>query len=450
MHRILNSQQFTLLSFFIAVILIGSVLLVHPDAWNGEGRLPYIDALFTSTSAVCVTGLITVDTAQYSLFGKLVIMALIQVGGLGIMSFATIFLVTPSLRLSLSHQQIIQKYYVETVEHRDRNIVGSIILFTLAAEAAGALLLYYRFRFLQASGEVFNDGVFLTALFHSVSAFCNAGFSLFSNSLENFQADALVLVTVMSLIILGGLGFVVFNDLILRLRGKSRNLSLHSRMVIVMTLLLIAGGTMVFYLMESSGTMKEYNEPQKWTNAFFQSVTTRTAGFNTISQGELSLPSRIFTLFLMFTGGAPGSIAGGVKVTTMLIVLSVIFRGTFKEGTLNFGKRQIPAETVRNAHLFILRAVMLVACGSFALSISEIFFARQDWLFMDLLFEIFSGFGTVGLSTGVTSTLSVAGKIIVIIVMFAGRVGLISVTLTQSPENLRHNIEYVSEKVMIG
>ena len=306
MHRILNSQQFTLLSFFIAVILIGSVLLVHPDAWNGEGRLPYIDALFTSTSAVCVTGLITVDTAQYSLFGKLVIMALIQVGGLGIMSFATIFLVTPSLRLSLSHQQIIQKYYVETVEHRDRNIVGSIILFTLAAEAAGALLLYYRFRFLQASGEVFNDGVFLTALFHSVSAFCNAGFSLFSNSLENFQADALVLVTVMSLIILGGLGFVVFNDLILRLRGKSRNLSLHSRMVIVMTLLLIAGGTMVFYLMESSGTMKEYNEPQKWTNAFFSIRNNQNRRIQHNLSGRVKLTFQDFYPFFDVYRRGPG------------------------------------------------------------------------------------------------------------------------------------------------
>jgi trk system potassium uptake protein TrkH len=450
MHRLLNSQQFTLLAFFIAVILTGSILLVQPGAWNGEESLSYLDALFTSTSAVCVTGLITVDTARYSLFGKLVIMALIQVGGLGIMSFATIFLVTPSLRLSLSHQQIIQKYYVDTVEHRDRHIIGSIILFTLAAEAAGALLLYSRFSSLEAAGKTFSDGVFLTALFHSVSAFCNAGFSLFSNSLENYPGDNLVLLTVMGLIVLGGIGFVVFNDLILRLRGRNRHLSLHSRMVIIMTLLLITGGAIVFYFLENPGTMRNYNEPQKWINAFFQSVTTRTAGFNTIPQGELSLPSKVFNLFLMFTGGAPGSIAGGVKVTTMLIVLTVIFRGTFKEGSLNFGKRQIPAETVRNAHLFILRAVMLVACGSFALSISEILIAGESWSFMDLLFEIFSAFGTVGLSTGVTSTLSSAGKIIIIFVMFAGRVGLISVTLTQSPENLRHNIEYVSEKVMIG
>jgi trk system potassium uptake protein len=155
-------------------------------------------------------------------------------------------------------------------------------------------------------------------------------------------------------------------------------------------------------------------------------------------------------LFLMFTGGAPGSIAGGVKVTTMLIVLTVIFRGTFKEGTLNIGKRQIPAETVSNAHLFILRAVTLVACGAFALTISELMIADSSWSYMDVLFEVFSAFGTVGLSTGVTPTLSSAGKMVIIFVMFAGRVGLISVTLTQSPENLRHNIEYVTERVMIG
>ncbi|WP_319561680.1 potassium transporter TrkG [Marispirochaeta sp.] len=450
MHRLFSSQQFTLLAFFIVVILTGSILLVQPAAWNGSGQLSYLDAVFTSTSAVCVTGLITVDTAQYSFFGKLVIMALIQIGGLGIMSFATIFLITPSLRLSLSHQQIIQNYFVETVEHRDRHIISSIVLFTLIAEAVGAILLYTRFSAMQDSGTVFNDSVLLTSVFHSVSAFCNAGFSLFSNSLENYPEDKLVLVTVMSLIVLGGLGFVVFNDLIKRLRGKNRNLTLHSRMVLFMTVTLIFGGAVVYYFLEGHGTMAGLQEHQKWVNSFFQSVTTRTAGFNTIPQGDLSSPAKAFTLFLMFTGGAPGSIAGGVKVTTMLIVLTVIFRGTFKEGTLNIGKRQIPAETVSNAHLFILRAVTLVACGAFALTISELMIADSSWSYMDVLFEVFSAFGTVGLSTGVTPTLSSAGKMVIIFVMFAGRVGLISVTLTQSPENLRHNIEYVTERVMIG
>jgi trk system potassium uptake protein len=254
-HRLFSSQQFTLLAFFIVVILTGSILLVQPAAWNGSGQLSYLDAVFTSTSAVCVTGLITVDTAQYSFFGKLVIMALIQIGGLGIMSFATIFLITPSLRLSLSHQQIIQNYFVETVEHRDRHIISSIVLFTLIAEAVGAILLYTRFSAMQDSGTVFNDSVLLTSVFHSVSAFCNAGFSLFSNSLENYPEDKLVLVTVMSLIVLGGLGFVVFNDLIKRLRGKNRNLTLHSRMVLFMTVTLIFGGAVVYYFLEGHGTM---------------------------------------------------------------------------------------------------------------------------------------------------------------------------------------------------
>lgn len=450
MRRLLSSGQFTLLLFFVTVILGGSLLLAFPGAWAGEGRLSYLDALFTAASAVCVTGLITVDTAQYSLFGKLVIMILIQVGGLGIMSFATLYLTNPLRRISLMQARIIQDYYVDDVEHKDRKIVRNILAFTLVSEAAGALVLYVRFAAMAHDGRVFADGVALTAVFHSVSAFCNAGFSLFSDSLESFSTQTTVLVVVITLIVVGGLGFVVIQELLNRLLGKSRSISLHSRIVLWMTVVLIAGAAVVYYLLENSRALAGMRGAYGPLNAVFQSVTTRTAGFNVISQRAMAPASRVFTLFMMFTGGAPGSIAGGVKVTTMFLVLVAVLRGTEPDGALNVRRRRIVPETIARAQLFVLRALGLLFASVLALCVSELAVAGSQWTFVDVVFESFSAFGTVGLSLGITPQLTAAGKLIIIFTMFAGRVGLMTIAIARPLPVQADRIEYASEKILIG
>ena len=444
-----RSGSFRLITFFVSVIITGTVLLSLPGAW-GDGRLRTVDALFTATSAVCVTGLITVQTAEFTLFGKLVILALIQIGGLGIMSFATILLATPSIRLSLAHTRIIQSYFVDTLEHRERYIIRTIIIFTFGAETVGFVLLYIFFRSAGTAEIGMAGGPFFTAVFHSVSAFCNAGFSLFPDSLASFAQNPGILSVIMGLIITGGLGFVVIHDLLFHLAGRNRHLTLHTRSVLGMTVILIAAGAVSYMLLESSGTLSGFGIRDRIINSLFQSVTPRTAGFNVIDQSAMSLPSKIASIGLMFIGGAPGSIAGGVKVTTALIVLTVVFRGSYKNGTLNLGHRQVSSETVANAQLFVIRAALLLCAGVIGLTLSELTNPGVPWGFLEIVFETFSAFGTVGLSLGITSSLSSIGKIILVLTMFAGRVGLITLALTQSKTDLHHDIEYASEQVMIG
>jgi trk system potassium uptake protein TrkH len=451
MRRLLSSNQFTLLSFFVMVILAGSFLLSRPAAWSGAGRLAYLDALFTSTSAVCVTGLITVDTAAFSRFGKIVILLLIQIGGLGIMSFATLYLTAPGRRISLVRARIIQDYYVDSVEYRERSIIRNILLFTLATEAVGALVLFIRFSALERGGPALADGALFTAVFHSISAFCNAGFSLFSSNLEAYAKETTILLTIMLLIVAGGIGFVVIQDLLGRLRGRSRTLSLHSRIAIGMTLLLIGAGAAIYYALERRGALAVMELPYRVLNALFQSVTPRTAGFNVLPQARLGAASKAFTLFLMFTGGAPGSIAGGVKVTTMFLVLAVLLRGTSADGSLIIRRRQVEPQTVSRAQIFALRALFLLFVSMLLLCVTELSVPGAPWTFLDVVFESFSAFGTVGLSLGITPALSAAGKLIVIATMFAGRVGLITMAIAlprQKNESVR--IEYASEKVLVG
>jgi trk system potassium uptake protein TrkH len=450
MRRALTSGQFTILLFFSGIILAGSLLLSVPDAWRGAHRLPYIDALFTAASAVCVTGLISVDTAQYSLFGKIVILTLIQIGGLGIMSLATLYLTNPGRRISFAHARLIRDFYVDDVEHESRKITRNILLFTLIAETAGVALLWARFASLERSGREFADGAAFTAVFHAVSAFCNAGFSLFSTNLEAYGTEVLVLGVIAALIVCGGLGFVVVQDLVTRLSGRSRSISLHSRIVVWMTAALIFGGAAAYYVLERRQALAGMSTPYALVNAVFQSITTRTAGFDVLPQSELSNPSLLLTLLLMFTGGAPGSTAGGVKVTTVFLVLLAVIRGTDSGGSLNVRNRRIDAETVARAPLFLLRALALLFAAILALCVSETVTAGADRPFLGVVFESFSAFGTVGLSMGLTSQLTAAGKLIVIVTMFAGRIGLITIAIGRPLPARQEPVEYPSEKVLIG
>jgi trk system potassium uptake protein TrkH len=346
--------------------------------------------------------------------------------------------------------RLIRDYYVDDVEHEARKIARNILLFTLLTETAGAVALYFRFAWLARGGRVFADGVLFTAIFHSISAFCNAGFSLFSNNLESFGQEPLVLGVVATLIVIGGLGFVVVQDLGSRLRGKSRTISLHSRVVLYMSASLILGGAAVYYLLEGNRALAGMARPYGLLNAVFQSVTTRTAGFNVVDQAALSPASRFFTLLLMFTGGAPGSTAGGVKVTTMFLVLLAILRGTDASGSLNIRRRRIEPETVAQAQLFMLRALALLFASILGLCLSELSAAAANRSFLNAMFESFSAFGTVGLSAGLTPQLSGAGKLIIIFTMFAGRVGLMTIAIARPLLARQQQFQYSSERILVG
>lgn len=440
------SQKNILFGYFILLILIGWLLLSLHISWNGESRLSGIDALFTSVSAVCVTGLITVDTAQYSMFGKTVIMLLIQFGGLGILTFTTFIFVSANRtkKVSFKSLEMVKNFYIESVESKAHHILRNIILLTLLLEALGTLFLYLRFRTIVDSHALFYG------LFHAVSAFCNAGFSLFSDSLESYSGDWMLVVPIMLLLIFGGLGFLVFQDVYNRLRKRKKRLSLHTRLVLGTTVVLITTGAAAFFFLERNNTFSQMSFSQKLLNALFQSVTPRTAGFNAVSQTQLSIPSQFLTVVLMFIGGSPASIAGGIKTTTFAIVLFAVFKDIDWSGRIRIRDRMIPSSQVSKAMLFLGKAVGLLGLSVFLLTITEFMGSEHEAGFMDIFFESVSAFSTVGLSTGLTASLTFLGKCIIIATMFAGRVGLISLTIPLLRDDHGSAVEFPEEEVLIG
>lgn len=429
--------------YFLTLALLGALLLSLPGAWGGPKPLAPIDALFTATSAVCVTGLISVDTGQYTLFGQGIVLFLIQMGGLGIITFATMLLILPGSRISFRNQKMVRNFYVEGVEHNPKKIVRNILLLTFGIEGAGALILFTRFQALPR-------GVFIS-LFHSVSAFCNAGFSTFSNSLESWNHDFLVLLTVAWLIIAGGLSFVVIHEVYDRIIGRRRRLTLHTRVVLMVTAFLILSGTLFFYLNEYWHALSSLSRPQKLLNAFFHAVTPRTAGFNSLSMRDLSPESRIVTLVFMFIGAAPGSMAGGIKVTTLFIILLALIRGIDEKGETIIFRKKISSPLISHAGLFFVKAFFLLCLAIFLLSLSERSLLREGGVeIFDLIFEAVSAFGTVGLSLGVTASLSSMGKGILIMTMLSGRIGLIFMASRRIKKHKERLIDYPHGEVLTG
>jgi trk system potassium uptake protein TrkH len=443
--RVKNRDRFFLFTYFITIILLGSVLLWIPAAWRGPGRLAYVDAIFTSTSAVCVTGLVSVDTALYSLFGKTVIMLLIQFGGLGIITFTTIYLANPRGKISLANRKLIGDYYITSVENDPRRIVRSIIIFTLSIEILGALCMFTRFRSTVGTRALF------TSFFHAISAFCNSGFSTFSDNLEGYVTDPVVNFSIMLLIVFGGLGFVVLEDLLERAIGRRRRLSMHTKLVVSSTLVLILAGAAVYLLFEWGNGYAALNAPQKVMASFFQSITPRTAGFDTVIQSTLSFPSKAFTLFLMYVGASPASTGGGIKTTTFFIVLVMILRGTAAREDIRVFKRKVSSASVSRGMMFALRAIAILAMATFALTITELLLSpHEKKLFIDVIFETFSAFGTVGLSLGLTPLLSAAGKLVIILTMFAGRVGMSALAISLPRRLPKKIVDVPAEEVLIG
>ena len=443
MNQYRRSDAMYLLSFFMVIICIGTLLLSLPAAWpaGAPDHPPLVDRLFIATSAVCVTGLVTIDTADFSRFGQTVILLLIQIGGLGIISFTSLLLIVPGRRLPFRRLGTIRGFSVDGVEFDPIKIVRNIVVFTLLIEAVGAVIIYLALpaEMKGAGGAtgVAAPGRAFTAVFHAVSAFCNAGFSVFPDSLEGFSGNAPLLGIISFLIVTGGIGFIVLQDISRRMRGKRRALSYHSKLILVVSAVLVLSGAAAYLFLESGNTFAGMGAGDKLMNALFQSVTPRTAGFNAVPQGSLRQSSKLLTIILMFIGGAPGSIAGGIKLSTAYLILVVMLKRPDERGEINIFKRRLSAGTINAAVMYFLKALLILVVAAGALSLIE---GPRGADSSQLLFEVVSAFGTVGLSLGYTSHLSWAGKLVIIATMFAGRVGLIALAF---PGRIRREAPFV-------
>jgi trk system potassium uptake protein len=432
---------------------VGSLLLSLPLSRAGA-PVSALDALFTATSAVCVTGLTVVDTgSRFSPLGQAVILALIQVGGLGLMTFAVFAGVVLGRRVAFTDRTAIQDSMHHTPKAGVRRLVRYVVAFTLATEAAGALLLWLRFRSQFPGSEAAWQSVF-----HAVSAFCNAGFGLLPDNLVRYRGDVLINLVITGLIIVGGLGFLVNMELrdqaVLRLRGRHPPLlTLHSRLVLLVTSALLAGGTLAFLLLERDNVLRGLPLGERLLAAWFQSVTPRTAGFNTIDYGRASSDTLFFTVFLMFVGASPGSTGGGIKTTTFGLLCALVVARWRGHGRAGVFRRTIPHAVMDRALLLALLAWALVSLAIGLLVFTEghgVPFGAAEPRFVALMFEAVSAFGTVGLSTGITPALGPPGKLVLIALMFAGRVGPLTLVLAVGRRQERGRFRYAEENVMVG
>ncbi|TCM97985.1 trk system potassium uptake protein TrkH [Paenibacillus sp. BK033] len=427
---------------FAMIIIIGAILLSMPFASNDGSRLPFIDALFTATSATCVTGLVVVDTGTYfSTAGKIVILSLIQIGGLGFMTMATLIALVLRKRISLKERLILQEAMNQTSMEGIVRLIRRVIFYSLTIELVGAVLFAVRFAFDMPLGRAVWYGVF-----HSISFFNNAGFDIFGlfRSLTMYVGDPLVNIVSMLLIIFGGLGFVVMADL-LEFR-KNKRLSLHSKVVLSATGILIAVGALVIFVFEfsNSKTLGSLNWGDKILASFFQSVTPRTAGANTLDYTQLRQATVFFTVILMFIGASPGSTGGGIKTTTFTTMVGAVIamiRG--REDIVLFHYR-LGKDRIFKALTITMLSLTLVILVTMLLSTTE------DQQFLKILFETTSAFGTVGLTTGITPELTFFGKIVIALTMFAGRLGPLTLAYALGPKTEKELYRYPEGKITIG
>ena len=437
----------TLVLSFALVISAGTVYLSLPFATKSGQGLELLDALFTAASAVCVTGLIVVDTAStFSAWGQAGILVLIQIGGLGLMIFTYAAALGLRRRLGLEDKLMMAFLMNEKDLSRLSRGLRSIVRITLSIEAAGALILAIGFF---ASGHGPADALWL-GLFHAVSGFCNAGFALFSDSLVGFQANAVILLGVGSMIILGGISFPVLLNFREVLRGRKRGgrrlpfLTTNTRLVLVSTGVLLFVSTMIIYVSEMRKSLADMPVWMQYLNSFFQGITLRTAGFNSLDFAAFG-PGISFVLMLfMFVGGASGSTAGGLKVNTLSVLGASIvarFRG---QRQILVGQAAVPQSTATNSLFLFFFAVFVVCLGL------TLLLATEDLEFLDLAFETVSAFGTVGLSRGITGALSDPGRIIIIGLMFVGRVGPLTLITALGREPQRGRVVYPEQELMVG
>jgi len=446
----LQPTQIIALSF-LSLITVGTVLLLLPVS-TVKGISP-VNALFTATSATCVTGLIVMDTGRdFTLFGQLVILCLFQLGGLGIMTFSTFFILLLRKRAAPHQRMVVGETFSPGPLENFSALLKTVVLVTLGIELTGAALLF----------TVFHQNMPTTkaiyfSIFHSISSFCNAGFSLLSNSFSDFKGSSLINTVVPLLIIAGGIGFIIILELyyyLSRFRQKRPfKFSLHTKITIFVTMVLIPLGAISFWLLERNYSLKALPPAQQFFVSFFQSITPRTAGFNTIDFAMLSNPTLFFTIILMFIGASPGSTGGGVKTTTIGILIANFLSKLRGSERVNIFRRTLNEALINRASIIILLAIILITLIAFGVLIAEQGNHSSDNTSsnpLGTLFEVVSAFGTVGLSTGITPELTITSKLLITAMMFMGRLGPLTLALALAKRERRALYSYPEESVMIG
>ncbi len=439
-HRKLSHIRVITLGYLI-MILLGTALLMLPCATReGSGASP-VTALFTATSASCVTGLVLQDTATYwSLFGQLVILMLIQIGGLGFMTIAIFFFRIISRKASLRERAVMAESINTTHMGDFSRLVKKIITGTIVFESAGGILLALHFMIQPDFG--FFKGVYY-GFFHSISAFCNAGFDLMGgySSFTSLSNNILVNAVLIILIVVGGIGFLVWDD-ITACRFRFKKFSLHTKTVLTVTAVLIFTGALLLFIFEHNNTGADKPVSEEICIALFGSVTARTAGFNTVDTAALTPASKLITVILMFIGGSSGSTAGGVKTTTVAVIIIFLIAGMRGQDNIHFYKRRIRDDVLRKSVIIISTNMLLMLFGATLL-------CAQGFSITDAVFETTSAISTVGMTTGITRDLNLISKLVIIFLMYCGRVGSISFAVSLF-ERRKPPVSYPEEAVTVG
>jgi trk system potassium uptake protein TrkH len=448
-HRLNQSHPTTLLLLsYLAAILAGTLVLMLPHA-TVSGHISLIDALFTATSAVCVTGLIVVDTGSYfTLFGQGIILFLIQIGGLGIMTISVALFQVIGKKVVFQQRMAMQEVFSHTPREDIYYLLRSVLIFTLSIETVGAAILFFYWH-----GTVPFTQALFNAVFHSVSAFCNAGFSRFSDSLISGQTSLILNATIGSQIMLGGLGFPVVYEIFSRFfMGKSGKISIQTKSVVITTIGLTLAGILVILVSERT-LISSLGWKNGLLTSIFQSITCRTAGFNTLDIASLNTATLLFMMFLMLIGASPGSCGGGIKTTTFAVLTTYSWSRLIRRKHVNLFSKTLPDETV-NKSLFVLLFSLTAIC----LAVFIILFIDPDHgtripgnrQFLSFLFETVSAFGTVGLSMGVTPELTLPGKLVIIALMIIGRLGVPAITYIFVGGPPKKGLQFAEENLMIG
>ncbi len=443
---------------FAILIALGTIALLTPWAWTDPSRGHAIDAFFLATSAVCVTGLSPVVVNEdLSLFGQIVLLALMQLGGLGLMTFTTTLYVWLGERMSITERLTVQDNFLPNASTPIKRILGLVLAFTFISEAVGAALLTI---YWSATSRFSGFGQTLwMAVFHSVSAFTNGSLTLFRNSLEDFRSDYFVLAIVSGLIILGGLGFLVVFELkeFVRHRIADRTgrfrIGVQTRLTLITTIALIIVGTVAIYILERNGAFAEMTSANALLNAYFFSVVPRTSGFSTVPMGTFGGATCFVLTILMFIGASPGSTGGGIKTTTFGLLVAYTFARFRGKPHLDLWNRTIPQTSVDKATAVVVASATTVLIGVLVLMFTEtggMTAAESQKMLLPVVFETISAFGTVGLSLDFTPHVSTAGKLVLIFLMFVGRVGAITLALAISLRSAPAKFTYAEENVMIG
>ena len=427
---------------FLFAILLGTFILMMPFSLKEGEKLSFLSSLFTIVSAVCVTGLTVVDVSKvFSPAGDLVIIFFIQLGGLGVMTFSSILFLAMGKRMTFYERELLKEERNADSSGEISSFIKKLLLTVFIIESIGAIILTWEF----AKEMPINKAVFY-GIFHSISAFCNAGFSLFSNNLEAYKANPIINLTIGYLITLGGIGFAVITSVIMVIRRGIDRFNLTSKVAIIISMILTFGGMILFFILEysNSATLGDLNFIQKILASYFQSVTLRTAGFNTIPLGELRNSTIFMCCILMFIGASPGSTGGGIKTTTFGVILFYVIGIVKKKENVEIFNRRLDWEIMNRALVILVLAITYVSIVIMLMLIAENFSPEE------IVFEVISAFGTVGLTLGITPDLSTFSKLLLIFTMFVGRLGPMTFALAIGETKKKALSKYPKENILVG